>query len=132
MTVVRQRAIGDCGLAALSMIASIPYEDVQRVVAGIDHQAHGTLGLNNRDVIVAAALLGLTLVPTRRFDLDAAVGILRVRWSGPTARTARGGHFVAVKDARIFCPTEARGVSWRGYLAARGGRACTLLRSVQP
>lgn len=128
MTIVRQRGDGDCGIAALSMLASMAYEDVYVVIAQIDPHAHGKGSLNNRDLVTAAKRLGLNLQPTRRYDLDADDGILRVRWGGPRGKKNPGGHFVAVRSGLLLCPTDAAVYDWRDYLAMYGGRACTLLR----
>lgn len=128
-SLIRQRADGDCGIAALASLACMAYEDVYHVVAKVDRYAQGKLGLNNKDIIIAARLLGLTLEPTRSYDPDVDSGVLRVRWSGTRGRKNRGGHFVALKNGLIFCPTDAIAYDVTDYLAMYGGRACTLLRA---
>ena len=128
MTIVRQRAGGDCGVAALATVAGISYEDAYVAVDKIDPKRRGKAGLHNREVIQAARRLALQLVPTRRYDLDEDEGILRVRWSGRKASENPGGHFVAVLDGRILCPSDGVGLPWSEYLTRYQARACTLLR----
>ncbi len=130
MTVIRQRADGDCGVAALATLASLAYEDVYAVIARIDRVTHGKSGLHNREIIAAARRLNIRLAPTRRYDLDADNGILRIRWNGPKGQRNPGGHFVAVREGFILCPTDTVPMDWRDYLAVYEGRACTLLREL--
>lgn len=127
--IIRQRADGDCGVAALAMFAAIAYEDVYAVMTRIDRRG-GKSSLNNADIVKAAKLLGIRLEPTRVFDPEIDDGVLRVRWQGRRGQKNPGGHFVALKYGLIFCPTDAAAFEWRDYLARYEGRACTLLRGV--
>lgn len=124
---VRQRADGDCGVAALAILAEVPYEDAYVAVARVDPEKRGKSGLFNRQVVAAARELGLTLSPTRAFDLDDDEGILRVRFEKPKPGT-EAGHYVAVKASLICCPSDGNPVAWREYLERFQARACTLLR----
>ena len=45
MTVIRQRADGDCGIAALAMCAEIAYEDAYVAVVQIDPACRGSRSL---------------------------------------------------------------------------------------
>lgn len=128
MPMVRQRAKRDCGVAALTMVAGVDYEDTWRACAGVDARWQGQEGLHNHELLAVAAALGVTLTPARRYDLDAEVGVLRVRWTGDKARVARGGHFVAVRYGLIFDPATAYAYPWREYVARYRPRLCTLLR----
>jgi hypothetical protein len=124
--IVRQRADADCACGALASLAGESYEDVYVAISQIDPKNRGKAGLYNSQVIAAARLLGMSLVPTRRYDLDEDEGILRVRWNDPRKR--RGGHFAAVVNGLVRCPTgEER--DWRSYLELYGGRGATLLKS---
>ena len=125
MTIVRQRGNGDCGTAALATIASLTYDAVDAVMRHVDRVSHGKRGLNNIDIIMAARRLHITLSATRRYNLDADRGVLRIRLNG---RPAHRGHFVALCNGFILCPTRTDPMRWRDYLAAQDGRACTLLR----
>jgi hypothetical protein len=125
VSVVRQRADADCGCGALANLTGESYEDCYVAVAAIDRRHRGKNGLHNREVIAAARLMGMDLIPTRRYDLDEDEGILRVRWNDPKKR--KGGHFVAIVNAKVRCPSgEER--DWRDYLELYGARAGTLLK----
>lgn len=127
---IRQRAHGDCGVAALAMAAEVSYEDayvaVTQVPGDLTHRLRGKSGLCNRDVMQAAARLGVTLSPTRRYDLDVDEGVLRVRGPG----YAEGGHFVAVKHGLVLCSIAQEVLPWQDYLDRYKGRPCTLLKDV--
>lgn len=124
--IVRQRGDEDCGVAALSIIARVSYEDAYVAVAQIDKRHRGTKGLHNREVIAAARKLGVRLTPTRAYNLDAAEGVLRIRWNDPNR--APGGHFVAVRAATISCPSDGMPLPWEDYLQRWNARPATLLR----
>lgn len=124
---VRQRADGDCGVAALAILAEVPYEDAYVAVAAVDPEKRGKSGLFNRQVIAAARELGLALLSTRAFDLDDDEGILRVRFDQPKPG-CEAGHFVAVKSGLICCPSDGNPVGWREYLERFAARPCSLLK----
>lgn len=124
---VRQRGDGDCGVAALAILAEVPYEDAYVAVAAIDPKRRGKSGLFNRQLIAAAAELGIDLAPTRRYELDDDEGILRVRWNDPK-RGGLGGHFVAVKAGVIYCPSDGNPIAWSEYLERFQARPCSLLK----
>jgi len=129
VTVVRQRGDGDCACGALSTYLGASYRATFKAIARVDTRHHGTNGLHNREVIAAAKALGVRLQPTRRYDLNADEGVLRVRWNDPQKR--RGGHFVALVDGRICCPAGGNAEPWRDYLARLGGRPCSLLKTAR-
>jgi ABC-type bacteriocin/lantibiotic exporter with double-glycine peptidase domain len=131
MTPVRQRADRDCGVAALATIAEIPYEDAYFAVGTVDPHCRGKSGLHNRELVAAAAQLGITLQPTRRYDLDDEDGILRIRWNGRKGRKNRGGHFVAIRDGIVLCPADGFPMRWAEYLERNQGRPCSLLRVIE-
>lgn len=125
MSVVRVRGDADCGVAALSSYTGESYEDVYVAVAAVDPAHRGKNGLHNVQVLAAAKRMGIRLVPTRCFDLDEDEGVLRLRWNDPRKR--RGGHFVAVVNGKVRCPSGDER-DWRDYMALYGGRPCTLLK----
>lgn len=127
MQIIKQRAVGDCGVAALAMYAEMSYEDAYVAFSKVEKWRRGKSGTYGREVIAAAKELGLTLTPTRKYDLDDDEGILRVRWND---KPGDGGHWVAVRKGLIFCPSDgASGVlEWRDYLERYNGRPCTLLK----
>ena len=117
MIVVRQRTNADCAIAALSMFAARPYEEVEALVPR-------TNGLHNRELVAVAAELGLPLAPVKAYDLDADEGVLRVR----SATHHRHGHFVTVRYRLVWDPADGSARPWREDLAIYGARAGTLLR----
>lgn len=130
MGLVRQRGDRDCGVAALASLAGITYEDAYVAVAAIDPVTRGKGGLHNYQVVAVAERLGLTLEPTRAFDLDEDDGILRLRWNGRKGKRNVGGHFIAVRDGFALCPSDGVPLPWREYLEQNDGRAGTLLKEV--
>lgn len=122
---IRQRAIGDCGIVALSVALALPYDVIVEAVASVDPKWRGQKGLHNHEVIAAAAAFGVTLTPLTSYDLDSAVGVLRVRWNRSKDRS--GGHFVALRRQTIFCPGTAREFAPQAYIEKFDARLCTLL-----
>ncbi len=125
---IAQRKGKDCGVAALAMFAMIAYEDAYVAVMAIEPECRGGQGLFNRDVIAAATRLGITLTPTRKFDLDDDEGVLRIRWSGNRAKKQPGGHFVTVRNGQVFCPSDVMVYPWREYLTLYEARPGLLLK----
>lgn len=124
--VIQQRADGDCGICALGMYAA--YEIVSGAAAKVDKRHRGKNGLWNHQVVAIAKRLGVSLIPTRRYDLDEDNGILRVRWNGTRAVTSPGGHFVAIREGLVFCPATPAPMPWKAYLEQFDARPCTLLK----
>jgi hypothetical protein len=127
VALVRQRSERDCGVGALAMLAGIDYEDADVAAAKVDPVDRGKEGLTNAEVIRIARLLKFRLTPTRKFDLDADEGILRVRFTGPRAKTSPGGHFVTIRKAMVLCPADYSVLPWPEYMERWNARACTLL-----
>lgn len=129
MPLIRQETEGDCGVAALTLFAELPYD---RGLAAVAQVAPGRdvkrLGLLNGHVVAAAAHLGITLTPTRKFALDTDEGVLRVRLERGPERGVPHGHFVAVKRGLILCPNDGLARDWRRYLKLVDARPGTLLR----
>jgi ABC-type bacteriocin/lantibiotic exporter with double-glycine peptidase domain len=128
-SVMKQRADGDCGIAALAMYSEQSYEDAYVAISklGPDEltRVRGKQGLYNSHLIAAAKHLGVQLTAVRKYDLDDDEGVLRVRWN----KTPKlGGHFVAVKSGLVFDPTDATATPWRDYLERYDARPCTLLK----
>jgi ABC-type bacteriocin/lantibiotic exporter with double-glycine peptidase domain len=128
VTLVKQRAHGDCGISALAMIARQSYEDAYVEVAKVDRKWRGKCGLYNREMVVIARRLGVRLQPTRRMDLDLDDGILRIRANHPSSPLNEHGHFVVLVAGDIRCPLKHVRMPWRLYLARVDARACTLLK----
>lgn len=131
---VCQRAGDDCGVAALAAVAGVSYARAFRAFERAGCPPVGD-GLNNKDVLAAARKLGLVLLVTRKTDraLSTDGAVMRVRWlKGERARLYRGGHFVAVRRGRVYCPSEPRNSSYtvKDYCARFGACVCSLLERV--
>ena len=72
-----QREAADCGIAALSMLLGVSYEDVLRATTLTD-RSHGRKGLWTRTLQRIAKRLGYTLLVRRTFDLEQDYGLLRL------------------------------------------------------
>ncbi len=127
--IIAQRRAQDCGVAALAQFAEIRYEDAYVAVAKVDSKYRGGRGLLNREIVAAAKHLGITLTPTRKFDLDDDEGVLGVKFNGAKFKND-AGHFVSVKDGQIYCPEDQIVYRWRDYLERWDARPCTLLKGV--
>lgn len=125
---IRQRAWGDCGTAALTMLLGATYEDVYLEVARIDPVHRGKRGLLSREVILIAARLGIRLTLRRTFDLDQDEGIVRVRPTCTDSPLDPQGHFVWLADGWIQDPQTGWTLRPAEYLARSAGRASTLLQ----
>lgn len=125
VTLIRQRATGDCGVAALATLVSATrsYDDVARAVATVDPERVGVCGLTQRQLLAVARRLGLQLQARRRFDLDSEEGLLRVYSEGHH----HCGHWVAVRYRLVWDPNDTFQQPWREYLVRHGARVGTLL-----
>jgi hypothetical protein len=130
MTVVKQRGEGDCGVAAIAMVAGRSYAQTARAVAKVDPLRRGSRGLYDRELLVVGALLGVRLEPTRRFNLDRDAGVLRVHPNSARSSVHKWGHFVAVREGLIRCSLHAIGLPWAEYLHFVDGKVGTLLKEI--
>lgn len=123
MTAVRQRTGYDCGVTSLAIFLT------DRAARHVDPRMRGVQGLYNRELVKAAALLGITLRVRRKFDLDTDEGILRIRWNDPKRRKdSPYGHYVTVITGSIHCPLEHVVMPWRHYLIQFNATEATLLQ----
>lgn len=111
-----QREKKDCGIAALSMLLGVSYEDTLRATTLTD-RSHGKRGLWTRTLQRIAKRLGFKLVVRYAFDLDNDYGLLRL----PDHAVILRNGLVIDTDAWIYDADE--------YLAARRVRQsnCQLL-----
>lgn len=126
MTLVKQRTDGDCGIAALTTLLSdrrFTYAAVYRAAIRVRPDAP-IQGLQNRQLIAVAIRLGIALAPTRTYDLDRDVGVLRLY----APQLWPGGHFAAVRDGLVWDPLDADAAPWRVYRRRRRAKFGTLLR----
>jgi ABC-type bacteriocin/lantibiotic exporter with double-glycine peptidase domain len=128
VTLVTQRTDGDCGVAALSTLLSdhrVRYEAICRAARQVHPGDPLKHGLQNRQLLDVARRFGLALTPTRAYNLDVDMGVLRLYaphvWSG--------GHFVAVRDGFLWDPLESAAAPWREYRRKRRAKFGTLLRA---
>jgi ABC-type bacteriocin/lantibiotic exporter with double-glycine peptidase domain len=121
---IQQRAAADCGVAALTTLLSskdVTYDDV----AG-KAPRDGQRGLRTRELISTARRLGRVLVPTRTYDLDRDVGVLRVR----SPRHHRDGHWVVLAlGGLILDPCGGTVSRWQDYARAYKARFGTLAKA---
>jgi hypothetical protein len=114
ISLVRQQAEGDCGVAAIATLLSRThtYDDVRAVVAQVDPHRKGMLGLRVREVRQVLERLGLAVEPVRRrWELDTDAGVLLVYGR----HTARGGHYLAAKYGLLWDPCNGFATPWRDY-----------------
>lgn len=126
ISVVRQRAGGDCGVAAIATLLSEThaYEDVFLAAASIDKARKGKQGMRLRELLAVAKRVGLELKPARSYDLDSDTGVLVVHGS----HTARDGHCVAVRYRLLWDPADGYAHPWRDYQTRHEARFGTMLR----
>ena len=105
MKLVLQRAIGDCGIAALATLLEQTYEDVYVASAKTDHRARGKSGITTAGMIHTAKLLGVRLVEKRQPALDEDDGILVIRWRRPQQHPF-SAHLVVLTNGVIVDPAE--------------------------
>lgn len=125
MRIVAQRAEGDCGVAALSTMLGIAYEDAYLAVSKVDRDRRGKRGLLNREIIAAAGHLGVPMRAKRRPDLDEDEGILCVNWN--SRRMKYRGHFVVLYNGMVIDPAGPQVVPHEEWFAQNDARPGSLL-----
>lgn len=129
LAITPQRANWDCGVASLSTLYSLPYEQVCAASRIIPARLRSKRGLCLSDMQKIARKLGrpLSRVNRARGYLLNATGILGL--VGPAMHWS--GHWVVLQNNNIIDPDGAGGSaeSWPvlDYLAAHDARPCTLL-----
>ena len=118
--VVPQRNDTDCGVAALSMLSGLPYEEVLIAAA---RSAECENGMYLTQICEVASELGIELATKRagRYDLENDTGILHV-----SDRKCRVYHVVVLRRGLII---ETDGSIWDAdvYLASKRFKAGSLL-----
>jgi len=118
--VVRQRRDADCGVACFAMVLGVSYEEAAEAL--ITANGPVSKGLYMTSLQRAAALLKRTLKKVRRFDVEDAVGILRVENETRT-------HFVVLHDGHIIDPHDETVWNYDDYLKANNFTASKTLLS---
>ncbi len=75
-----QRAVADCGIAALATFSELSYEDVYLHAAEIDRARRGKAGATWQDVGRMAAALGFKPRLNPEPSLEDDGGVLSIRW----------------------------------------------------
>lgn len=93
---------GDCCIACLVMWTGRSYQDV---IAAAPPKAHRE-GMTNTAVVQTAAILGVTLVRKRKFDIYEDDGILMLNPS--PAKKGRSSHGVVLINGTVLDPFNNR------------------------
>jgi hypothetical protein len=96
------------------------------MVAGVSYQraldalppSHG--GYYNRDLVLAAGRLGITLELSGRDRTG--VLLARIRWGGKRGQDNPGGHFVAISRGRVFDPSGGPVTPLEEYLVKHNAK----------
>lgn len=116
---IYQRYDADCGVACLAMVCGVTYENA--LVAVAQHNPDVCmLGCWQEHLVAAAQILGFTLKPKRRFDLETDTGILNV-----TIPTMKSDHLVVLWEGRII-DTDAGLYMQDVYFSVNKSKATTL------
>lgn len=103
MRLVLQRAIGDCGIAALATVLEQSYEDVYIAAAKVDN-ARGRNGIRLPTLIRIGKKLGASFLQKRQHE-DDDEGLLVVTWREPHGHPF-GSHLVALGEGVIADPAD--------------------------
>ena len=112
----------DCALVALAMLTGKDYEDIVLAASQIDKRA-GKRGLYSSQIRKIAELLGITLRLKRKFDPEAASGILDVQFHNGEK------HALLLDEGRVF---DSNGDIWAidAYLTTQKSKIGHLLEVV--
>jgi hypothetical protein len=99
--IVPGRERNDCALCVLAMYLGVSYEDVLREVAVRDRPHQGRQGLRLNEIEQIARALGTPLKRHRKYDLNAAYGILSVP-----------DHVVLLRAGVVVDPEPSGGSVW--------------------
>jgi hypothetical protein len=112
---VPQRANGDCGIAAISTILELSYEDVYIAAAAVDRKTRGRSGICFPALIAIGKKLGASFL-LKRHHHDEDEGVLAVLWRKPHAHPF-DGHLVALAYGVIADPADGVVLPAEDYLA---------------
>jgi len=112
-----QRALGDCGIAALASLIEQPYEDVFVEAARVEKRYRGRSGIYLREIQRIAKALGVTLVRKPHPALDDDEGLLVVKWRRGSRHEPGVLHLVAVGHGVIVDPSDGTVLPPDEYLA---------------
>ena len=115
MRLVLQRANGDCGVAALSTLLEMSYEDVYIAAAKVDKKTRGKSGICFPALIAVGKILGVSFLLKRRHQ-DEDTGLLAVTWQAPHAHPF-DAHLVALSYGVIADPADGVILPADEYLA---------------
>jgi len=95
VSMIPQRHIGDCGVAALAMLLGVTYEDAL-LSLGSEVPTVLRRGVWFTELQRAAARLGVTLKQKRRYDLELDEGILQIIYKPKVE------HVVVLREGLLF------------------------------
>ena len=119
VSMIPQRHIGDCGVAALAMLLGVTYEDAL-LALGSEVPSVLRRGVWFTELQRAAARLGVTLVQKRTYDLELAEGILQIIYKPKVE------HVVVLREGLFF---DTDFTVWKPdeFLKAKRAKAGALL-----
>lgn len=106
MKLVLQRALGDCGIAALATLLELPYEDVFVEAAKVDTKRRGRNGIYLAGLITMAKRLGARLVLSRENAYAEDEGLLVVTWAKGSRHDVGTPHLVACGHGVLVDPAD--------------------------
>jgi ABC-type bacteriocin/lantibiotic exporters, contain an N-terminal double-glycine peptidase domain len=124
---VLQRALGDCGLAALATLIEQSYEDVYVATAAVDKKARGRNGIHLGALCDVAKRLGVLLRLKRHRNLDEDEGLLVVTWAADSRHEVGTPHLVAVGHGVIVDPADGTVLPVDDYLTREKATAGSFL-----
>lgn len=129
MKLVLQRAIGDCGTAALATYLEATYEDVYVEAEKIDKRRRCKSGVYLTDLQKIAKAFGMDLTVRRPPLPEDEDGLLCVAWQKSSRHYVPPftQHLVALKQGVVADPAEGLILPLEEYLAREKGRVIALL-----
>jgi hypothetical protein len=102
-----QRAVGDCGIAAIATWTEQSYEDVYLACSEVERRYRGRAGLTLDALVALAGRLGLALTAKRKgIDLHQDEGILGVQWTKKCRDPRFSWHFVLLYNGVVVDPAD--------------------------
>lgn len=126
MKLVLQRAVGDCGVAALATFLEQTYEDVYVASAKVDRASRGRNGMSWAGLIAVAKQLGVPMALRSTPLDDDACGLLAVKWRRPHQHPF-GQHLVVTLGGVIVDPADGVILPAEEYLARYRATAGAML-----
>ena len=108
MKLVKQRAYGDCAIAAIATLTESTYEDTYVEAMKVEQKFRGKSGLFLPHIKAICKGLGIIVVHKRgTFDLEDVEGLLVVTWMRGSRHCVGSDHLVALAYGVIADPSDA-------------------------